>query len=225
MRWVLCGWWLTAGLAAEPYPLFYTDAQPFKIVHAAAQARLKPLEQRVSGVTVPHHLLALDLIAETLWMASASKVERIVILSPDHFKRGTTPFSTTTRDFLTPLGRVRVDVAAVKELMKQEPLVSESGLFSREHGVQALLPTVAQWFPDVPIVPVTLGVRSTPAEWAQLLPALKRCVQERPTLVIQSTDFSHYFTQQVAMQHDVVTLRVLAVGHADDITTLDQPGH
>ena len=138
---------LCSSLMAEPFPLFYTEARPFREVCEAAEAKLKPLPQRITGVTVPHHLLAVDLIAETLFLASAGKYERIVILSPDHFKRGTTPFSTTTRDFLTPLGRLRVDTAAVKALM-QEPLVSESSLFSREHGVQAVLPLLAGWFPE-----------------------------------------------------------------------------
>ena len=215
--------WLSVS-AAEPFPLFYTDVKPFRDVCEAAEAKLKPLPQRITGVTVPHHLLAMDLIAETLFLASVGKYERIVILSPDHFKRGTTPFSTTTRDFLTPLARVRVDAAAVKALM-QEPLVTESSLFSREHGVQAILPMLARWFGEVPIVPVTLGVRSTKEEWAKLLPALRRCVQEKPTLVVQSTDFSHYLTQTEAKQRDEETLRVLAVGDAEAVLQLDQPGH
>ena len=215
--------WLSVS-AAEPFPLFYTEARPFREVCEAAEAKLKPLPQRITGVTVPHHLLAVDLIAETLFLASAGKYERIVILSPDHFKRGAMPFSTTTRDFLTPLGRVRVDAAAVKALM-QEPLVSESSLFSREHGVQAILPMLARWFGEVPIVPVTLGVRSTKVEWEKLLPALRRCVQEKPTLVVQSTDFSHYLTQAEAMRRDEETLRVLAVRDADAVLNLGQPGH
>lgn len=221
---LLCGLCLPVVSAAEPFPLFYTEARPFREVCEAAEAKLKPLPQRITGVTVPHHLLAVDLIAETLFLASAGKYERIVILSPDHFKRGAMPFSTTTRDFLTPLGRVRVDAAAVKALM-QEPLVSESSLFSREHGVQAILPMLARWFGEVPIVPVTLGVRSTKEEWEKLLPALRRCVQEKPTLVVQSTDFSHYLTQAEAMRRDEETLRVLAVGDADAVLNLDQPGH
>lgn len=219
---------LAAGavLAADtgPYPLFYPEARPFRQVHAAAEARLQPLPQRVTGVTVPHHLLALDLIAETLRLAAAGRYERVLLLSPDHFKRGTTPFSTTTRGFLTPLGQVKVDVPAVQHLLR-EPLVTESGLFSREHGVQAVLPSIAHYFPGVPVVPVTLGVRSTREEWLKLLPALLRCVREKPTLVVQSTDFSHYFPQSVAVLRDEETLRVLTLGDAEAVLQLDQPGH
>ncbi|HUF64267.1 MAG TPA: AmmeMemoRadiSam system protein B [Verrucomicrobiales bacterium] len=213
-----------AGMGAGPFPLLYTDAKPFREAHAAAEAQTKPLPQLVTGVTVPHHLLALDLIAETLFLASAGRYERILILCPDHFKRSTTPFSTTTRDFLTPLGRVRVDAEAARELMKM-PLLTESGLFSREHGIQAVLPSLKHWFPDVPIVPVTLGTRSTPEEWEDLLPDLIRCVEEKSTLVVQSTDFSHYLPQPEALRRDEETLRVLTAGQPDAILNLNQPEH
>lgn len=215
---------LSASFAAEPFPLFYTDAKPFREACEAVEKSAQPLPQHITGVTVPHHLLAVDLIAETLFLASGGDYERVLILCPDHFKRGTTPFSTTTRDFLTPLGPVRVDGEAVQELLA-EPGVSESSLFSREHGVQALLPMLARWFGDVPIIPVTLGTRSTPAEWQALLPALKRCLQAKKTLVVQSTDFSHYLPQVEARKRDAETLRVLAAGDEAAVLDLDQPGH
>ncbi len=210
--------------SAQPYPLFYTDARPFRAAHAAVESGGQPLPQHITGVTVPHHLLALDLIAETLWMASAERYERILLLTPEHHHRGTTPASTTTRDFLTPLGLVRVDVEAVRELL-QEKLVSESSLFSHEHGVQAVLPSVRHFFPDTPIVPVALDVRSTPEDWARLLAALKRCMQSKKTLVVQSTDFSHYLPQAQACLKDAETLRVLAAGDLEAIPRLDQPGN
>jgi AmmeMemoRadiSam system protein B len=224
MRAALLVLFASISVSAEPFPLFYTDAKPFREACEAAEKGMQPLEQLVTGVTVPHHLLAVDLIAETLWLASKGKYERVLILSPDHYKRGTTAFSTTAKDFLTPLGRVRVDAAAVNELMK-EPLVSESTLFSREHGVQAILPLLARWFGGVPVIPVTLGVRSTREEWEKLLPALIRCVKGKKTLVVQSTDFSHYLTQAEAMRRDAETLRVLAAGDEDAIVRLDQPAH
>src|SRR5688572_11415154 len=90
--------------AAPPYPLFYTDAAPFRASLAAV--RDQPLTQRITGITVPHHLLAADLIAQAFRLASRGKYRRLVLISPDHFKRGKTPFSTTTRRFTTPLGAV-----------------------------------------------------------------------------------------------------------------------
>lgn len=213
-------------MSAEPapYPLFYSDPAAFVAALKKSEATVTPLTARVTGVTVPHHLLALDLITDTLRLAQAGTYERILLLSPDHFKRGTTAFSTTGRDFLTPLGKVAVDRTAVASLLTC-PKVSESNLFSHEHGVQALLPAVARCFPGVPLVPVALGVRSTPGEWAALLPHLEKLAREKPTLIIQSTDFSHYLSQPVAMRRDAETLRMLTRADPEGVTPLDQPGH
>lgn len=212
------------GERPAPYPLFYTDPAVFVTALKKTAASVTPLSSKVTGVTVPHHLLALDLITDTLRLAQAGKYERILLLSPDHFKRGTTAFSTTRRDFLTPLGRVEVDNDAASALLAC-PLITESNLFSHEHGVQAILPAVARCFPGVPVVPVALGVRSTPAEWAALLPYLEKLAREKPTLIIQSTDFSHYLSQPVAMRRDEETLRMLTLADPEGVPPLDQPGH
>ncbi|MFN7563532.1 MAG: hypothetical protein ACK5TH_17250, partial [Prosthecobacter sp.] len=60
--------------AAEPFPLFYTEAKPFREACEQVEKSTKPLKQTVTGVTVPHHLLAVDLIAETLFLASQEKI-------------------------------------------------------------------------------------------------------------------------------------------------------
>jgi poly-gamma-glutamate synthesis protein (capsule biosynthesis protein) len=193
--------------AAPPYPLFYTDAAPFKAALAAAKD--EPLQQHVTGLTVPHHLLAADLIAQALRLASRGKYRRLVVISPDHFKRGKTPFSTTRRSFTTPLGAVAADVAAARSLISSCPLVSESALFSHEHGVQAVLPFAAHFFHGVPVLAIVCGIRTGITEWRALAAALEPLLDD-DTLLIQSTDFSHYLSAGEAARRDTETLRVLS---------------
>ncbi|WP_338287909.1 AmmeMemoRadiSam system protein B [Luteolibacter sp. LG18] len=211
---------LRAG-AAEPYPLFYDSSSLFLPAIAAAEKNVRPLVQPVSGVTVPHHLLAVDMIADTLRLAAGHRYERILLLSPDHFRRGTTLCSTTTRPFKTALGDVAVDAEAVRTLLG-DPAVSESSLFSHEHGVQAILPFLARWFPGTPVVPMALDIRSKPEEWPALANRLKPLVTA-DTLIVQSTDFSHYLSQPEAARRDQETLRLLACGDSARIPALGQP--
>lgn len=218
--------WLAATCAlaaAKPYPLVFDTPEIYRRNIAAAEAATKPLPQRITGVTVPHHLLAADLIARTLYQASGRQPGRILILSPDHFHRGTTTASTTTRDFLTTLGPLAVDASAARELAGK-PGFSESDLFSHEHGVQALLPFIARWFPGVPVLPVALDVRSRPDDWRRLADVLRPFVTA-DTLVVQSTDFSHYLAQAVAAVKDQETLRLLATGDPARVAQLGQPDH
>jgi poly-gamma-glutamate synthesis protein (capsule biosynthesis protein) len=210
-------------VAAEPYPLFYGSPTLFLRAIGRAEADIRPLGQPVTGVTVPHHLLAADLIAGTLRLASGHHYDRIVILSPDHFHRGTTLCSTTTRAFQSPLGDVAIDLPAVRSLLDNK-IVSESSLFSHEHGIQAILPFLARWFPDTPIIPLALDTRSRPADWPALAAAIRPVVTPH-TLVIQSTDFSHYLSQPDAAGKDQQTLMLLATGDANGIAGLSQPAN
>ena len=213
---------LSAHAAMPPYPLFYESAAPFKAAMAETR-EVKPLTVRVTGVTVPHHLLAAEMIAHTLRLAAGAKPTRIILLTPDHFSRSERPFATSDRDFQTPLGPVATDRVAVAALL-QCPLVEKSNLFSHEHGAQAVLPFLAELFPGVPVLPVALGVRSTRAAWETLAAALAPLVTA-DTLLVQSTDFSHYLTATVARQKDQETLQAIACGDAAAIIALDQPDH
>ena len=133
------------------FPPFYPDGGLF--LAAIRHCRVQPLPQKISGLTVPHHLLAADLMAAAFARLQGHKYRRgVVILSPDHFHRSRSPFAVTRRDFDTVLGRVATDRAAVRQLLNH-PSVSESSLFSHEHGVRVLLPFIAHycpWGPDCP---------------------------------------------------------------------------
>ncbi|HEY1123176.1 MAG TPA: AmmeMemoRadiSam system protein B [Haloferula sp.] len=208
-------------LAAEPYPLMFESPAPFRQAIEIATKEAKPVAARITGVTVPHHLLAADMIASTLYRASAGKYDRIVILTPDHFRRSTRAGATTLRSFRTALGDVPIDEAAVRQLMQCD-VVAESNLFSHEHGVHAILPFLVTWFPQVPVVPVAIDARSRLEDWERLAKAIEPLVTKR-TLVVQSTDFSHYLTQQVAATKDQQTLMLLSAGDAKGIPALRQP--
>jgi AmmeMemoRadiSam system protein B len=205
----------------EPFPPLFTDRAVFGT--AIGACREEPLTQKISGVTVPHHLLAADLIAEAFSKLKGQDYRRLVILSPDHFNRSVTPFAVTRRDFATVPGRVAIDQAAVDLLLKN-PLVSESSLFSQEHGIQALLPFVAHYCPQAQIVPLAIRRRSDPAEWDSLAESLAPLLGPG-TLVVQSTDFSHYLPPKEARRRDQDILRVLSLGDPKGVLALTEPAH
>jgi AmmeMemoRadiSam system protein B len=205
----------------EAFPPFFTDREVF--VAALAKCRVKPLTQRISGLTVPHHLLAADLIAEAFSRLRAQDYRRIVILSPDHFSRSPRPFAVTRRNFDTVLGKLTTDQAAVS-LLLGNPRVAESSLFSHEHGVRTLLPFIAHYFPQALVVPIAIRGTSLPGDWDSLAQTLAPLLTP-DTLLVQSTDFSHYLPQEVAKQRDQETLRVLSGGEPKQILTLTEPAH
>jgi AmmeMemoRadiSam system protein B len=218
---LLCGCGQDVAAPGGSFPPLYPEAQPF--LSAIRQTMTAPLAQRLTGLTVPHHLLAADLIASAFALAAGQGYQRIIILSPDHFSRSRTPFAVSIRNFQTVMGEVRIDADAVARL-RENPLVSASNLFSHEHGVRALLPFVAHYFPRARVVALALHRDSQPAQWDSLAQSLAPLLTA-DTLLVQSTDFSHYLPWRQARQFDQETLRVLSVGDPEGVASLTQPQH
>jgi hypothetical protein len=92
------------------FPPFFTDREVF--VAAIRTCQAEPLPQKIHGVTIPHHLLAADLVAGAFSRVQGQNYRRIIILSPDHFSRSPSPFAVTRRDFETVLGKLATDQEA-----------------------------------------------------------------------------------------------------------------
>ena len=220
-----------AGRAAEPacppvsqnFPRLYSDRSLFDKAIADV-ASYEPSSVRLTGITSPHHLLASHLVALGFRAASGFRYKRIILLSPDHFFKSDKPFATTTHGFDTATGRVATDARAVGQLLDGKEWIEESCLFDKEHGVRALLPFLHHYFPEASVVPVAISIRTRRADWERMAEALAPLVDSE-TLIVQSTDFSHYLPHHVARRFDQQTLNIIASGSLDAIAGLRQPDH
>jgi poly-gamma-glutamate synthesis protein (capsule biosynthesis protein) len=211
-----------AALNAARFQPQTTD--PLLFLNALEKERPSKVNPTVTGVTVPHHLLAADLIARGLWAASGNRYDRIILLSPDHFKRTTRIAATTEIGFDTLLGPVDVDLPSVQTLLQHQDFVEDSDLFVHEHGILAILPFIRHIFPEVPLVPLVLNAVSEIDSW-NIVVELIRPILTPNTLVVQSTDFSHFLLPSIARLRDQETLNVIATGIPASIAALHQSNH
>lgn len=201
---------------------FYPGPYLFETAIAAEEA-YPPSKVRLSGITVPHHLVVPRLIARGFRAASGFDYDRVILLAPDHFLRVEgAAFATTRRGFDTVLGPVDIDREAVDGLLAAGAL--DSCLFADDHGVLALLPFLRHAFPEARLVPVSISIRSKREDWDRLAGLLAPLAGER-TLVVQSTDFSHYHPHGRARVFDQQVLNLLAEGDPDRLARLNQPDH
>ena len=178
---------------------------------------------RLSGIVVPHHLVVPRLIARGFRAASGFDYDRVILLAPDHFLRlKGGAFATTRRGFDTVLGPVDVDREAAGALIAAGAV--DSCLFADDHGVLALLPFLRNAFPAARLVPVSVSIRSKRPDWDRLATLLRPLAGER-TLIVQSSDFSHYHPHGPARLFDQQTLNLIAEGDPDALSRLDQPDH
>lgn len=219
---------LAAGLSScvpavpvDTVPRQYGDISLF--LTPIKRTKAVPLAGRVSGITVPHHLLASDLIADTVALASGNAYDRIILLGPDHFFQGKEAVSVTTQAFDTVFGTLKPD-PVVSEALATLPGVGTGSFFYREHGINAVTSFLKYHFPDAAFAAVTFKGTSSAEDLRRVAEAIKPLLTDR-TLVVQSTDFSHYLTPADAALHDQQTLFAIASGNADSILKLDQPSH
>ncbi|MFN7003181.1 MAG: AmmeMemoRadiSam system protein B [Roseinatronobacter sp.] len=179
-------------------------------------------DRDLSAIVVPHHLEVPDLIAKGIALAQADPPERIVLLFPDHFDQTGRGFATTARDFETVYGTVPNDQTATQHLISEG--LPESCLFAADHGIGALLPFIAHYLPGVPILPIALSIHSRKPDWDRLARQLAPLITPA-TLIVQSTDFSHYLPHHEARLRDQQVLNILAAGDEDALLRLHQPDH
>ena len=98
-----------------------------------------------------------------------------------------------------------------------------SRLSAKEHGFTRSLRS-SQVLPESEIVPVALRIDSNREDWLALVDALAPLVDSK-TLVVQSTDFSHYLDHGKARHRDQQTMNTLALGDPEAIKRLRQPAH
>ena len=219
-----CGLSCPTGKAAGEQAAFasvYSSAKPFLDAIARERGHLK---SRVTGISVPHHLVAADLIARGFIAASGNSYDRIILLSPDHFNVSRRTLATTRRDIETVFGTVRNDRVATTALLQRDDLFDDSDLFAKEHGIAAILPFVRRFFPGARVVPIAISYNATREECDQALDLLHKLIGTR-TLVVQSTDYSHYLPSEAARQRDQETLNVIAANDAYAVLRLVQPAH
>jgi poly-gamma-glutamate synthesis protein (capsule biosynthesis protein) len=224
MRIVALAVWAVAGAALGADNPFLPARDPVPLLAAieAETPKFAP-PPGVTGITVPHHLLAADLIARGFWAASAGHYDRIIVISPDHFHKVSKAFGTTREDLSTVFGVMASDEPAV-DTVAASPLVETLPTIETEHGVMAVAPFAVHFFPQAKVVPLLASVNATEADWVAMVEVLKPLITSA-TLIVQSTDYSHYRPIGEAVARDQESIAAITAGDPAAIDPLLQPAH
>ena len=139
--------------------------------------------------------------------------ELYVIIGPDHYGTAMGRTVLCSEDFATPLGVCRSDREVCSRLARRFP--NDPCAHSREHAVEVQVPFIQYIDPDPRIVAITMGDQS-PGSARELALALKEACEGRDTVVIASTDMSHYIPKGDAARLDGMVL--------DEVSRMDVRG-
>jgi AmmeMemoRadiSam system protein B/AmmeMemoRadiSam system protein A len=108
-------------------------------------------------------------------------------------------------DYITPLGRVKVNIDLANKLLKDNPVFnSKPDPHTAEHSLEVELPFLQYKLKnDFQIIPIILGTQS-PKDSKKIADALKPYFNDKNLFVI-SSDFSHYPSYEDAITVDKIT--------------------
>lgn len=130
-------------------------------------------------------------------------VARVVILAPAHRVplRGVALPANDCRAFQTPFGTTVLDIQALAELTRHDGFIRYEEAHRQEHAIEVLLPLLQYRLSDFSLVPLVVGECSALWLASYLTPLL-----DGRTLLISSSDLSHFMTQEEARVLDEQTL-------------------
>ena len=140
--------------------------------------------------------------------ASAQTIKRVVLIGPAHYVHLGGIAAPKVNAFETPLGRVVVDTEACSQIGRFEFVTQTDAPHEPEHALEVELPFLQTVLPSFQVVPLVVG-DAAPQEVAQLL----RQLWDGPeTLIVVSSDLSHYHSYETARRLDLSTAEAIEQG-------------
>jgi AmmeMemoRadiSam system protein B len=174
-----------------------------------------PVENLV-GLLAPHagYIYSGPVAAHSYSLLRERQFNRVVVIAPAHFDlfRFASVFEGTA--YATPLGEVPVDREFAAELAEMSSAIELSGLGHRhtdsrtEHGIEVQLPFLQRTLKQFRLVPVVMGDQDY-GLCREVGVAIAELAAGTDTLLVASSDLSHYHPYQEAVSRDRKTLRAI----------------
>jgi len=172
-------------------------------------AQLPELDGELVGVIAPHagHLYSGAVAGFAFAAVRGRNPKLVAVISPFH-NLARYPLLTTAHDaYGTPLGNIEVDKAALAELQTYLDAPVTPVFADKEHSLEIELPFLQRALSsDFKLLPIM--IRAQEVDVAKKLGlALAQVLKEKSTLLVASTDLSHFYDQKVAKAFDSEMLK------------------
>jgi AmmeMemoRadiSam system protein B/AmmeMemoRadiSam system protein A len=176
-----------------------------------------PNLQNVAALVAPHagYQYSAAVAAHSYALLKGRKIERVVLISPSHLESFSFAAVYDGSAYSTPFGDVPVDLDFAAKLVKSSKQIQLSGrghgavAGRSEHALEVQLPFLQRALGQFKLVPIVMGDQSY-ALCRSLGIALAKNIQGTSTVIIASSDLSHYHSYTEASGLDTRTLRAVA---------------
>lgn len=160
--------------------------------------------------TVPHHLLAGEMISSAFRTAAETResTDTVVIVAPIHEPKGN-DIITSLADWNTPFGVLENDRELSELFSSRLGAAYDDSMLETDHSASGLIPFAAGFFPNAQIACVLISGQADDDIPRQLSELLNEISAEKNCFFVFSTDFSHYLEPHDADRMDECTRRAV----------------
>ncbi len=187
------------------------------------QAELPELPGEVVAVIAPHagHIYSGPVAGFAFAAIRGRSPDLVAVLSPMHQATYEPLLTTAHAAYSTPLGQIPVEEKAVAMLDSHLKEVLGYGLtrvaYDQEHSLEIELPFLQRSLVgNFKLLPVMVRAQS-PKVSQRLGEALAETLRGRNTLLVASTDLSHFYTQKEALTFDTEMLHRIESFSPEDV--------
>jgi AmmeMemoRadiSam system protein B len=170
------------------------------------EAEIAEVKGEVFGLILPHagYVFSGFVAAHGFKLISGKNFKNVILIGDSHYE-WFDGVSVWEKGFWeTPLGKIKVNEKLAKKIISHSKrffIRDSAHLF--EHSLEVQLPFLQKVLKDFEIVPIIFG--SEDKDWKELAKAILNSMNEN-TLVIASSDLSHYPPFEVAQKVDSETI-------------------
>ena len=182
-----------------------------------AHATPPPINDPILAVVAPHagYQYSGPVAAYTYAELKGKKFSRVVVIAPSHYEAFDFTSIFDGDAYATPLGTVPVDKSFAAQLAKMSPTIRLSSQGhtptprGAEHALEVQLPWLQHVLGDFQLVPIVMGDQSYDSSRALGVALAKMTQGSSDTLIVASSDLSHYHPYDEAVTIDHKTLNAL----------------
>ena len=181
-----------------------------------ANTKALRINEPISALIAPHagYIYSGQVAAESYAQLQGRKIKRVVIIAPSHidYFEGVSIYEGDA--YATPLANIPIDKNFARELTKKSDLIFLSGRGHvassgrGEHSLEVQLPFLQVVLDDFKLVPIIMGEQSYETCRALAL-SLAGLIKDRQTVIVASSDLSHFHTYSEAVALDKKVLEAI----------------
>lgn len=142
-----------------------------------------------------------------------AQIKRVVLLGPAHRYPFQGLVVTDMDGFATPLGEIIIDKDGIKDALSLSQVQIVNEAYIGENSLEVQLPFLQEVLGDFKLIPILIGEASN----AQIVEVLEKLWGGAETLIVISSDLSHYLDYDTAKNIDAATIEAILTMRPQDI--------